>query len=190
MRLYRCGLRSEVLDSTTYEEAACQPRNWLRQRTRWLKGWLQTYLVHMRQPLRLLAELGLPGFLAFQGHFAGVLIAALVHPMSYALLIHDAATGIMMREAETMAGRHLWLIAAFNMAAGYAASLALGYFVLRRRKVKQLIPQLIFIPVYWLFISAAAYRAVWQLIRAPHLWEKTEHGVTRHRRYGAWLPRS
>ncbi len=190
MRLYRCGLRSEVLDSTTYEEAACHPRNWLRQRTRWLKGWLQTYLVHMRQPSRLLAELGLPGFLAFQGHFAGVLIAALVHPLSYVLVIHDALSGVLMREAETAAGRNLWLIAAFNMAAGYASSLALGYFVLRGRKVKQLIPQLVFIPVYWLFISAAAYRAVWQFIRAPQRWEKTEHGLTKHRRYQSWLPYS
>ena len=65
-------------NSTTYEEAACQPGNWLRQRTRWLKGWVQTYAVHMRQPFRLARELGLGGFLAFQGHFAGIIIAALV----------------------------------------------------------------------------------------------------------------
>ena len=97
---------------------------------------------------------------------------------------------VLMREAETAAGRNLWLIAAFNMAAGYASSLALGYFVLRGRKVKQLIPQLVFIPVYWLLISAAAYRAVWQFIWAPQRWEKTEHGLTKHRRYQSWLPYS
>ncbi|WP_088342624.1 MULTISPECIES: glycosyltransferase [Rhodomicrobium] len=179
MRLYRCGLRAEVLESTTFEEAACQPGNWIRQRTRWLKGWMQTYGVHMRQPARLYRELGPAGFLAFQGHFAGIIIAALVYPLSFVLIVHDAAAGMIFAPAETAFGHQLWMIAVFNLVAGYAASLALGLFVLKGRSVRRLAPQLVFIPVYWLFISAAAYRAVYQLITAPHYWEKTEHGVTR-----------
>ena len=182
IRLYRRGFRAEVLDSTTYEEAACQPGNWLRQRTRWLKGWVQTYGVHMRQPFRLARELGLGGFLAFQGHFAGIIISALVHPFSYALILHDAASGLIFQPPETTFGHQLWVIAVFNLIAGYAASLALGYFALRGNRVRRLVPQLIFIPVYWILISAAAYRAVYQLIKAPHYWEKTEHGLTRVRR--------
>jgi cellulose synthase/poly-beta-1,6-N-acetylglucosamine synthase-like glycosyltransferase len=182
IRLYRRGFRAEVLDSTTYEEAACQPGNWLRQRTRWLKGWVQTYGVHMRRPFRLVQELGLPGFLAFQGHFAGIIIAALVHPISYAIIIHDAARGLIFQRAESTFGHQLWLIAVFNLVAGYAASLALGFIVLRGKRGRALIPQLAFIPIYWLFISAAAYRAVYQLVRAPHYWEKTEHGLTQRRR--------
>lgn len=182
MRLYRAGLRAEVLDSPTYEEAACHPGNWLRQRTRWLKGWMQTYCVHMRQPIRLLRELGLPGFLAFQGHFAGIIIAALVHPFSYVVITHDSLTGIFLASPETPFGQHILAIALFNLIAGYTASLALGFFVLQARGVRTLIPQLIFIPFYWLLISVAAYRAVYQLITAPHYWEKTEHGLTRMRR--------
>jgi glycosyltransferase XagB len=182
IRLYRRGFRAEVLDSTTYEEAACQPGNWLRQRTRWLKGWVQTYGVHMRQPLRLARELGLGGFLAFQGHFAGIIIAALVHPISYAIILHDAARGLIFQPAQSAFGHQLWLIAVFNLVAGYAASLTLGLFVLRGKRVRRLIPQLVFIPVYWLLMSAAAYRAVYQLIKAPHYWEKTEHGLTSFRR--------
>lgn len=182
IRLYRCGLRAEVLDSVTYEEACCKLWPWIRQRTRWLKGWMQTYAVHMREPFRLRRELGWRGFLAFQGQFAGVIIAALVHPVSYLLLAHDAAAGILFAEAESVLGRHLWLLAAFNLVAGYAASLALGYFVLQRRRVRRLVKELVFIPAYWLLISAACYRAVYQLITAPHLWEKTEHGVSAWRR--------
>jgi cellulose synthase/poly-beta-1,6-N-acetylglucosamine synthase-like glycosyltransferase len=185
MRLYRCGFRAEILGSTTYEEAACHGGNWLRQRTRWLKGWLQTYVVHMRQPFRLLRELGLLGFLAFQGHFAGVLIAALVHPLSYVLIAYGATTGTLFREAETVIGWHLWGLALFNFIAGYMTALALGVFVLRGKRIRKLIPQLIFIPVYWLFISAAAYRAVYQFFKAPFHWEKTKHGVTKIRRPGS-----
>jgi cellulose synthase/poly-beta-1,6-N-acetylglucosamine synthase-like glycosyltransferase len=185
MRLYRCGVRAEILGSTTYEEAACHGGNWLRQRTRWLKGWLQTYVVHMSQPFCLLRELGLKGFLAFQGHFAGVLIAALVHPLSYVLIAYDATTGMLFRGAETTIGWHLWGLAVFNFIAGYMTALALGVFVLRGKLIRWLIPQLVFIPVYWLFISAAAYRAVYQFITAPFHWEKTQHGVTKIRRPGS-----
>ena len=182
IRLYRRGFRAEVLDSTIYEEAACQPGNWLRQRTRWLKGWVQTYGVHMRQPFRLARELGLSGFLAFQGHFAGIIIAALVYPLSYAIILHDAALGLIFQPAESTFGHQLGMIAVFNLAAGYTASLALGFFALRGKRARGLVPQLVFIPVYWLLISAAAYRAVYQLVKAPHYWEKTEHGLTRFRR--------
>jgi hypothetical protein len=138
----------------------------------------------MRQPLRLLRELGLRGFLAFQGHFAGVIIAALVHPLSYLLILHDSLGGVLFAQAETAIGRHMWMLAAFNSGAGYASSLALGFFVLQARGVRRLVPQLVFIPLYWLLISAACYRAVYQLITAPHYWEKTEHGVSRWRRHG------
>jgi cellulose synthase/poly-beta-1,6-N-acetylglucosamine synthase-like glycosyltransferase len=181
MRLYRRALRAEVLDSVTYEEACCQPWPWLKQRTRWLKGWIQTYGVHMRQPYRLVRELGLAGFLAFQGHFAGVIVAALVHPISYVLLFHDAVMGVLFDGSGAILGRHMVFLAIFNLIAGYGASLALGWFALRGRRVRKLAPQLVFIPLYWLLISAACYRAVYQLIRAPHLWEKTEHGVSSQR---------
>ncbi|NJM34768.1 MAG: glycosyltransferase [Rhodomicrobium sp.] len=182
MRIYRAGLRAEVLDSVTYEEAACQPGNWLRQRTRWLKGWMQTYLVHMRQPVRLMRELGFKGFLAFQGHFAGIIVAALVHPWSYIIIAHDALSGHLFVQPTTLLGSQIWALALFNLAAGYAASLALGFFVLQERRIRFLVPQLLFIPFYWLLISAAAHRAAYQLVFAPHHWEKTEHGLTKVRR--------
>jgi cellulose synthase/poly-beta-1,6-N-acetylglucosamine synthase-like glycosyltransferase len=179
MRIYRAGLRAQVLESVTYEEAACQPGNWLRQRTRWLKGWMQTYCVHMRQPGRLLRELGWRGFLVFQGHFAGIVIAALVHPWSYVLIGHELTAGQLLTSPGALLDRPILMIALVNLAVGYAASMLLGYFVLQDRRLRVLAPQILLIPLYWLFISAAAYRALHQLVVAPHYWEKTEHGVTR-----------
>ncbi len=175
MRIYRAGLRAEVLYSQTLEEAACQPGNWLRQRTRWLKGWMQTYIVHMRQPARLARELGLPGFIAFQGHFAGIILAALVFPLSCVIIAHDVTAGIMLEQPVTLIGRHLLSIAIFNLVVGFAVSFALGLSVLARGQVGSLLPHIPFIPFYWLFISFAAYRALYQLFADPHFWEKTEH---------------
>jgi hypothetical protein len=80
MRLARFGYLSSVIDSTTYEEAPARLGAWLKQRTRWCKGWLQTWLLHMRSPASLLRELGFGGFFAFQLLVGGTVLAALVHP--------------------------------------------------------------------------------------------------------------
>lgn len=175
MRIYRAGFRAEVLFSETLEEAACQPGNWLRQRTRWLKGWMQTYQVHMRQPWRLMRELGPIGFFAFQGHFAGVILAALIYPASYVLIAYDATTGRFLSQPHSILDYHLLTITIFNLVAGFAGSFVLALFALKRRDLGALLPQILLIPVYWFFISAAAYRALYQFLTAPHYWEKTEH---------------
>jgi len=179
MRIYRAGWRCKVLDSTTWEEAACEPGNWLRQRTRWLKGWMQTYAVHMREPSVLRRELGLGGFWAFQGLFAAVVISTLAHPLFYILLAYDSVYGGFLRQAESLLGLHFWAIATFNLVAGYGAAIVLGVVSLRARGVAGLLPQILLIPVYWLCISVAAYRALYQLISNPFYWEKTEHGISK-----------
>jgi hypothetical protein len=184
MRLHRAGYRVETLDSTTYEEACCQSVPWIKQRTRWLKGWMQTFGVHMRAPLTTLRETGFAGFLAFHAYFAGIIISSLAHPLFYLVLAYDAARGTLFQRGGTLGGDILLAIAAANFAGGYAVNLLLGAMSLRGTGHKGLWPHVIFIPIYWLYVSAAAYRAVWQLIRAPFYWEKTEHGVSRTLRAG------
>ncbi len=179
MRIYRAGYRCKVLNSTTWEEAACQPGNWLRQRTRWLKGWMQTYAVHMREPSGLRSELGIGGFWAFQGLFAAVVISTLAHPLFYILLAYDSVHGGLMKQAESALGWHFWAIATFNLVAGYGAAIVLGVVSLRARGAAALLPQILLIPVYWLCISVAAWRALYQLITNPFYWEKTQHGISK-----------
>jgi cellulose synthase/poly-beta-1,6-N-acetylglucosamine synthase-like glycosyltransferase len=179
MRLHRAGYRAEMLDSTTYEEACCQSVAWVKQRTRWLKGWMQTFGVHMRSPAATLRETGLAGFLAFQAYFAGIIVSALAHPLFYALLAWDAVEGMLFKAGATLRDDVLLAVALANFIGGYIINLALGAMSLRGSGHRGLWLHVIFIPIYWLYISAAAYRAVWQLIRAPFYWEKTEHGVSR-----------
>jgi cellulose synthase/poly-beta-1,6-N-acetylglucosamine synthase-like glycosyltransferase len=177
VRLCREGMRAEMLDSTTYEEAACETGIWLRQRTRWLKGWMQTYGVHMRSPLALYRGLGARGFLVFQAYFAGIILSALCHPVFYAILCYDTLGGTI-GSADGAPGL-LYVLGAVNMICGYAAAGLIGWTGLRRAGKLNLAPHLAFIPLYWIFISAAAYRAVWQLIRSPFYWEKTPHGMSK-----------
>ncbi len=180
MRLHRAGYLVETLDSTTYEEACCQPVAWLKQRTRWLKGWMQTFGVHMRSPLTTLRETGLTGFLAFHAYFAGIIVSSLAHPIFYLVLAYDAFQGTLFQSGGALGDDILLTIAVLNFVGGYAVNLALGAMSLRGTRHKGLWLHVFFIPVYWLFVSGAAYRAVWQLIRAPFYWEKTEHGVSAH----------
>ena len=151
---------------------------WVKQRTRWLKGWMQTFGVHMRAPSATLRETGLTGFLAFHAYFAGIIVSSLAHPLFYFLLAYDAIQGTLFQRGAGLNDDILLFIALLNFVGGYAVNLALGALSLRGTRHKGLWPHVFFIPVYWLFVSAAAYRAVWQLVRAPFYWEKTEHGVS------------
>jgi cellulose synthase/poly-beta-1,6-N-acetylglucosamine synthase-like glycosyltransferase len=178
MRLYRAGYYAETLDSTTYEEAACQLGNWVRQRTRWLKGWMMTYCVHMRRPVQLYHEMGPSGFIAFQAYFAGIIVSALAHPIFYLLLLHDLLSGLLFQAALTPMGAPFWIIACFNFVGGYAASLVLGWIAIRTRRIEGVCAHVLLIPVYWMLVSVAAYRALHQLFSAPFYWEKTEHGLS------------
>jgi cellulose synthase/poly-beta-1,6-N-acetylglucosamine synthase-like glycosyltransferase len=93
-RLALNGYRCQVISSTTYEEAPRRFMSWVRQRTRWLKGFVQTWLVHMRSPRALWRELGPRGFLAFQVMVGGTVLSALVHPWFYVLVGYDLLAAI------------------------------------------------------------------------------------------------
>ena len=175
-RLARNGYRCSVIASTTYEEAPTRFGSWLYQRTRWLKGFVQTWIVHMRRPSALWRALGLSGFLAFQAMVGGTILSALVHPWFYALLTAELLGGSFLALPSGLLGLPFWSLAWFVLVAGYGAAMALAGIAVRRRGLKDLSWQVALMPLYWLLVSAAAYRALWQFATAPFKWEKTEHG--------------
>lgn len=177
IRLARNGRRVGVLASTTWEEAPPTFRVWRGQRTRWLKGWMQTYLVHMREPGRLWRELGAKRFLGFQVLMGGMILSALVHPWFYVLLALDLWQGRLLGVPDSMVGYTLLWIGVVNLIAGYVSAIALGTAAATRRGRRRLAVYALTMPVYWLAISLAAYRALWQLVSAPYYWEKTEHSA-------------
>lgn len=150
--------------------------SWLRQRTRWLKGFVQTWLVHMRAPGRLWRELGPQGFFAFQVMVGGTILSALVHPWFYVLLAAELAGGRFLSLPASVFGVPFWTVAWFDLVAGYLAAMALALLAARHRGLFRLSWHVLSMPLYWLLISAAAYRALWQFATAPFKWEKTEHG--------------
>jgi cellulose synthase/poly-beta-1,6-N-acetylglucosamine synthase-like glycosyltransferase len=87
VRLHRRGYRTLVLDSVTYEEANSDAINWLKQRSRWYKGYLQTWLVHSRHPIQLIREIGALGFLRFNLFVGGTPLLALLNPVLWGLTL-------------------------------------------------------------------------------------------------------
>ena len=180
MRLARFGHRTAVIDSTTYEEAPALLEPWIKQRTRWFKGWMQTWGVHMREPVKLARELGFAGFATFQLVVGGTVLAALVNPVFVVLLIHSlATTDRLWPSANDLMAAILAGLWGGALVAGYLASAMLGLIGLARRKLLRHAWVLLLIPVHWLLLSAAAWRALYQLLRDPFRWEKTAHGLAR-----------
>jgi cellulose synthase/poly-beta-1,6-N-acetylglucosamine synthase-like glycosyltransferase len=189
MRLARAGYRSAMIGSTTYEEAPAHFGPWLRQRTRWFKGWMQTWLVHMRHPVQLLRDLGVSGFITFQLIVGGNALAALVHPIFTLGLIYFGAVEPIWNSETNAAPILIWLYGT-SIIAGYLASALLGCLGLVRRGLAGHAWILLLTPLHWLVLSLAAWRALYQLIVAPYAWEKTEHGLAKTSRLAAGLTRS
>jgi cellulose synthase/poly-beta-1,6-N-acetylglucosamine synthase-like glycosyltransferase len=171
MRLARCGYHTAVISSSTQEEAPARFPAWLRQRTRWFKGWMQTYIVHMRRPGRLFRELGAAGFATFQLVVGGTVLAALVHPFFLAEILYRAVVGDM----DVLFAA----LPATTIASGYLAAGVLGLLGLKRRGLLNSGWVLLSVPAHWLLLSLAAWRALYQLARDPYRWEKTEHGLAK-----------
>jgi cellulose synthase/poly-beta-1,6-N-acetylglucosamine synthase-like glycosyltransferase len=174
MRLARFGYRAGTITRPTLEDAPKDFRTWLPQRTRWFKGWCQTWLVHMRRPRRLYAELGPASFLIAQILFLGMVVSSLAHPLLLfgALYVSTKlAVGATISTGQSL----LLLVDVANVVCGYASFLLLGRQTLSpaaRGRFRRIVA---WTPVYWMMMSIAAWRSVWQLWRNPHLWEKTPH---------------
>lgn len=188
MRLHRHGLTAAVIASRTVEEPVARLGAWIRQRTRWMKGWMQTWSVHMRHPGLLVRQTGVAGFVQFQIILAVPLLAGLLHPVFLGMLVWDAATGTLMTDPGHLAGQAARAITAFNVTAGYLAAIGLTALLARRSGCRVRMTDVAGIPVYWLMISIATWRAVLQLVLDPHLWEKTPHAPRPEPRAGGNVP--
>jgi glycosyltransferase XagB len=171
-RLARLGKRVAMLSSITWEEAPATFDAWLGQRTRWLKGWMQTYIVHMRDPRRLWRELGAWQFAGFQITLGGMVLSAVVHPWMYVLIAVHMLNGQPLMPGGSGASLVCWSV----LVAGYVSAMALVALAVKKRGGTLLLRSALGLPLYWLAISYAAYCALIELFVRPHHWQKTPHG--------------
>jgi len=139
----------------------------------------------MRHPMRLARELGIGGFLTFQLVVGGTVLSALVHPLFIAMFSYAVATDSLFPVGADPASAGLAALCGAALVAGYLTSAALGLVGLKRRGLLRHGWVLLLMPLHWLLLSVAAWRALWQLLRDPFRWEKTAHGLARTSRLAA-----
>ena len=174
IRLHQAGYRTTMMDSTTYEEANTEVGNWVRQRSRWIKGYIQTWLVYMRNPLSLLSSVGLKGFASFQLLVGGTFIF-LINPFFWFLTtLFDLTQAGFIQD---LFPGWVYYLAASQLFLGNFIFVYLGLIAAVRRGNDGLAPYALFLPFYWGLMSVAAWKGFSQLITNPFYWEKTEHGL-------------
>lgn len=178
MRLKRFGYRVGVIDLPTFEEAPEDFATWRPQRTRWFKGWIQTWLVHMRQPVRLWRELGPASFMAFQVLFLGTILSVLIHPLALVTILYVLAK-LSLADVVHVTEMAIAIAGVVTVALGYGAFLAVGRATLSRDERKQFWKVVALTPLHWTLLSWAAWRALLDLYRQPHQWNKTPHRRSR-----------
>jgi hypothetical protein len=172
LRLHKAGLRTAVLESATLEEAPVMPGTWVRQRTRWSKGHLQTLLVQTRHPARLVRRLGIRGTLGFLATVGSVLVPLLA-PVFWLLTtlwflttpdwLHDVFPGPVFH------------LAAVALLAGTVGAILLAVGGMLQRGLFGGVRHALLVPLAWGLVALATWRAVAQLPARAHEWEKTDH---------------
>ena len=176
IRLHRRGLTVGVLDSTTWEEANSDVVNWVKQRSRWYKGYLQTWLVHHRHPRRLGRELGWRACAGLHLFVGGTPVLALLNPMFWALTIVWFTLRPSWIEQAFLPG--VFYLALVTWIVGNAVFVYANLVVCRTSGRCELAWSALVSPVYWVLMSLAAIKAALQLVLAPSYWEKTTHGLS------------
>lgn len=175
IRLNYMGYRTDMLPSLTLEESPISLKAWLNQRSRWIKGYIQTWLVYMRDPLGLFAALGPVGFFGFQLFVGAPALTFLLAPIFWCisiLLLFELTPALYLPD---------WLLGccAVTFTLGLILQWVTAFIALDREGWKHMRLALWAYPFYWLLHSVACVKALWQLAKRPHFWEKTAHGKSR-----------
>jgi cellulose synthase/poly-beta-1,6-N-acetylglucosamine synthase-like glycosyltransferase len=175
LRLHREEYRVGVLESVTLEEANSDFVNWVKQRSRWYKGYLQTWLINMRHPRQTLRRLGPRGFFVFNAFVGGTPFLALVNPIMWFLtmlwfLLEPAFIHTILPTPLFFAGLFCWVIGNFLLLYGFVLTAV-------SRDDVHLLKAALLLPLYFVMMSLAAYKALVQLVAQPSYWEKTTHGL-------------
>ncbi len=170
-RLARDGYRSDVIGPPTWEEAPVGFGAWLKQRERWIKGHMQTWLVLMRNPFRTAREMGPWRFWGMQLVLGGGLLSAFVHgPLAFIVLTAALSPYDLLSQADFALALSGYCVGVFSALSAAAISGNLSH---ARAALTM--------PAYWPLATLAAFRALLGLVFRPHHWAKTQHGVSRRR---------
>ncbi|MGI8419920.1 MAG: glycosyltransferase family 2 protein [Candidatus Levyibacteriota bacterium] len=178
MRLVKHGYRTAVIESITLEEANSSLKNWFGQRSRWIKGYIQTYFVHMRNPSEFIRTWNEPHYITFQLVIGGKVMSMFINPMLWLITIcyfvFRAKIGSFIDSFFPAPVLYMGVISLLLGNFLYAYYYMVGCV---KHGHDELVKYIFLVPFYWLAMSIAAWIAVYRFIVAPHYWSKTKHGL-------------
>lgn len=174
LRLARLGYRAEMVDTVTGEEANCRLVPWIRQRSRWIKGYGMTWAVHMRDPARLWRELGPRKFAGFQILFICTLSQFLLAPVLWSFWA--LPLGLPHPVAQVAPGWLIWTLVALFLTSELTGLLT-GALAVNRKGLRHLLGWVPTLLVYYPLAAIASYKAFWEVMTRPFYWDKTAHGL-------------
>ncbi len=178
MRLVKRGFKTAIIDSITHEEANSDLINWFRQRTRWIKGYIQTYLVHMRDPKAFITNWKEPHVITFQLIVGGKVLSMIINPFMWVITIsYFVFRPLIGSFIESFFPTPVLYMGVFSLIIGnflYMYYYMIGCY---KRGQDEIVKYAFLVPFYWLAMSVAAWLAFYQMIKSPHYWPKTEHGL-------------
>lgn len=175
VRIAGNGYRTAVLDSLTLEEANVDAINWVRQRSRWYKGYMQTWLVHMRRPVDLWRILGPIAWYRFTLLIAGTPLIACMNMVFWLIMVVWIA-GQPKVFADLFPGP-IYYLSLISLIFGNGAAIYMNLVAIREDGRSGLMWSALLVPVYWVMMSVAAIKGMWQMLVNPSYWEKTFHGL-------------
>lgn len=174
IRLARHGFQTKLIPTTTREEATSRMWPWVRQRSRWIKGFMMTWTTHMRFPGLLVQQVGVWRFIGLQLLFFGSLSQVLLAPVLWSLW----AIPFGLSHPVTEVLPFNWVVAlAGVMLTSEMITLGTGIIGAKRAGQSGLWPWGPSLHVYYPLATVAAYKALWELVSKPFYWDKTHHGL-------------
>lgn len=178
IRLFKNGYKTNVLESITMEEANSSFFGWFKQRSRWIKGYIQTYLVHMRRPHEFITDWSNPHILTFQIIVGFKFFSMWVNPFLWIMTIsYFALRATVGPYIESLYITPILYIGMFSLVAGNFLYFYYNMIGAASRRQWDLVKYAFLAPGYWLMMSYASIKALQSIIFAPHYWEKTTHGL-------------
>ncbi len=178
LRLVKHGYRTAIVNSTTYEEANSKLGNWFSQRGRWIKGYMQTYLVHVRNPSQFIQQAAIYNFLAFQLVIGGKIFSLFINPLMWIITIcyflFRSTTGAFIESFFPAPIFYMGIVCLI-----FGNFLYMYYYMVgcAKRGYFPLIKYGFVVPFYWLFMSISGWYALYKIFTNPHYWAKTHHGL-------------
>ncbi len=175
-RIAHAGYTTGVLASPTAEEANSDLINWIRQRSRWHKGYLQTVLVHLRRPITLARAIGVYNVFRFVVLLGGTPVLAVANVTFWIL----ALVWILAQPA-AIAAIFPWYVlypATVSLVFGNLSIIYINLVACFEDRRYDLVVASVTSPLYWVLMSLGAVKGMIQLITQPSYWEKTVHGLS------------